>query len=402
VHGYPTYRGMVVDWVQDVGRIENVHFSPMGFEFEPDGPYMRWVFAHGVAFEFAQTDWQYVLNTFCFGYKVGYKFIQSKMGRANGNFLGIAADCCRRPILVEECSDAGLLITNGEFVGQWGYGKSIGVEVLPGCTGVIQLSNCSFFGPFDRLIKVSSPHAKLSASSCNFRSWDNDGDDSEAIQVDAGRVIVQGSFFRAAKLHVAANRGAEAVTLVGNQAVGGLNVRNKIGPRLRLSANEENLMTWPEGGKLHYRLDIGSVGDTPYLHHWGSFGKADEWKTEPKGTRRWSKPGSELHLPVAPGKPYTITLDVLVPEEAVHAQHGLYLGEKQLTPLNRAGFQQLTGRIPAQPCDVVKLSLKAEALPPMKKTPLFRLLIPARTLTMIAEGSSQRVCSANTGEWMNP
>ena len=36
---------------------------------------------NGEAFIFGRTDWQYVLNTFCFGYNVGYKFIKTKAGR---------------------------------------------------------------------------------------------------------------------------------------------------------------------------------------------------------------------------------------------------------------------------------------------------------------------------------
>ncbi len=36
---------------------------------------------NGEAFIFARSDWQYVLNTFCFGYNVGYKFIGSRRRR---------------------------------------------------------------------------------------------------------------------------------------------------------------------------------------------------------------------------------------------------------------------------------------------------------------------------------
>jgi hypothetical protein len=402
VHGYPTFRGMTVDWVQDVGRIENVHFSPMGFEFEPDGAYMRWVFAHGVAFDFAQTDWQYVLNTFCFGYSVGYRFRESRMGRTNGNFLGIAADCCRRPLLVEQCSEAGLLITNGQFVGQWGIGDSIGLEILEGCTGLVQLTNCSFFGPFDRLIKVSAPEARLSASACNFQSWDNDGDDSEAVEIEAGRAIVQGSFFRQAKLHVVAGPEARAVTLVGNQAPAGLRVRNAIGARLHSSANEQNTMVWPENGRLHYRIDIGSVGDIDYLERWGSAGNAHEWQATPEGTRRWCRPGSRLVLPVVPGREYVLEMDLLVPDEAVHPDNGVYLGDERLAAFSEPGVQTVTGRVPPQTGDRVVLTMGGDGLPPADPKPLFRLLAPVRSVTLRAEGIADggRLCDANTGDWL--
>jgi len=60
-----------------------------------------WQQAHGEAFIFGRSDWQYTFNTFCFGYHVGYKFIQTRAGVCNGNFLGIGADDCFTALVVE-------------------------------------------------------------------------------------------------------------------------------------------------------------------------------------------------------------------------------------------------------------------------------------------------------------
>ncbi len=77
----------------------------------------QWQMENGEAFIFGRTDWQYVLNTFCFGYNVGYRFIQTKAGVCNGNFLGIGADDCYTAVVVEQSrAVSALLITNGEFV----------------------------------------------------------------------------------------------------------------------------------------------------------------------------------------------------------------------------------------------------------------------------------------------
>ena len=74
---------------------------------------------HGTCFKFGRTDWQYVLNTFCWGWRIGYHFFQSsgtqRSGAANGNFLGIGADMVAISVLVEETQMFGVLITNGEF-----------------------------------------------------------------------------------------------------------------------------------------------------------------------------------------------------------------------------------------------------------------------------------------------
>jgi hypothetical protein len=84
VSGQPLRRGVWVDAIYDVGRIENVHFNPW-WSMHPK--LQQWQMDHGEAFIFARADWQYVLNTFCFGYKVGYKFTRSPAGVCNAIFL---------------------------------------------------------------------------------------------------------------------------------------------------------------------------------------------------------------------------------------------------------------------------------------------------------------------------
>lgn len=89
VHGQPLHIGLFVDVIYDIGRIENVHWNPW-WSMQKD--LFEWQKSHGVGFIFGRTDWHYVLNTFCFGYNIGYQFIQTKAGCTNGNFLGIGAD----------------------------------------------------------------------------------------------------------------------------------------------------------------------------------------------------------------------------------------------------------------------------------------------------------------------
>ncbi|MFV2067796.1 MAG: glycosyl hydrolase family 28-related protein [Pirellulales bacterium] len=238
VYGYPAWRGLYVDACYDIGRVENCHFWPFGVDYKPDDPYCLWINTQGVAFEFARTDWQYVLNTFCFGYGVGYKFSASAAGSCNGNFLGIGADSCLRPVLVEQSQPYGLLITNGEFVGRWGSGDAVGVEIAEKAGGKVSLQNCSFWGPIDRCIWQRSPHAQITASGCNFVNWDIAKKGSSAIQIDAGAAIIQGNTFAGEKLHVVVGEKVRSAILMGNQAPAGLRVKNHAGKRTVLIGNE--------------------------------------------------------------------------------------------------------------------------------------------------------------------
>jgi hypothetical protein len=238
VTGYPIWRGIFVDQCYDIGHIENVHFWPFGVSYDPNNPFCKWINMNGVAFEFARTDWQYVFNTFCFGYGIGYKFSQSKDGSANGNFLGLGADCCQRAVVVEQAQPPGLLILNGEFVGRWSSTNAVCLEIGPAVKGKVSLVNCSFWGPIDRCVWMRSPVGQFTASACNFVDWDNRGAGSPAIQLDAGKAIVQGCTFSRTNLHVQVGSNVTSAILTANQAAGGLRVENHIGKRAQMGLNE--------------------------------------------------------------------------------------------------------------------------------------------------------------------
>ena len=125
---------------------------------------------NGEAFIFGRSDWQYVFNTFCFGYNVGYKFIRTKAGLCNGNFLGIGADDCYTALVVEESAPYGLLISNGQFVSFHGPDPTM-IEVKPSHRGTVRLSNCAFWGPCHQIAKVAG-QGTVGFSDCTFVQWD--------------------------------------------------------------------------------------------------------------------------------------------------------------------------------------------------------------------------------------
>jgi hypothetical protein len=234
VYGYPHWRGIYVDMCGDVGRIENCHFWPFGVDYKPDDPFCEWVNTHAVAFEFARTDWQYVLNTFCFGYGVGYKFSESRNGACNGNFLGIGADSCERAVLVEQAQPFGLLMTNGEFVGRWGSKNAVCIEVQEKAETKVSLTNCAFWGPIDRCIVQKSPDTQLTANACHFVNWDK-----TAIELSAGKATIQGCTFVERKTCVEVAEAVKSAILLGNQATAGFIVENNAGARTQSGFNEE-------------------------------------------------------------------------------------------------------------------------------------------------------------------
>ncbi len=191
VQGQPLRRGIMVDAIYDIGRIENVHFNPW---WSRNPQVRRWQMENGEAFIFGRSDWQYVYNTFCFGYKVGYKFIRGGRGACNGNFLGIGADDCHTAVVVEQCAPYGLLITNGEFVSFHGPDPTM-IDVARTNTGSVRFVNCAFWGPCNQIARIAGT-GTVGLSDCTLVQWGGEQGDRAAIQAQSGTVIIRGCEFR--------------------------------------------------------------------------------------------------------------------------------------------------------------------------------------------------------------
>jgi Pectate lyase superfamily protein len=220
ISGQPLRRGIWVDAIYDIGRIENVHFNPW---WNSHGKAYRWQTANGEAFIFGRADWEYVLNTFCFGYHVGYKFVETKTGSCNGNFLGIGADDCNRAILVEQCAPYGLLIGNGEFTSFHGDDPTM-LDVRNTNSGVVRISNSAFWGPCNQIAKVGG-QGTVGFSDCTFVQWGST-EDRAAIQATSGSLLVRGCEFRQKKRHIALGESVERAVITGNLFDGPAQIEN--------------------------------------------------------------------------------------------------------------------------------------------------------------------------------
>ena len=193
VYGQPLLTGIYVDQCYDVGRIENIHFYP--FWSGPPSRVFKWVGAHGVGIRIARSDWQYVLNTFVLGYNIGYHFVQSPDGPCNGNFVGLGADASgRAAVVVEQSQPPGLLITNGEFVGDQ-RPESEGLIVEANNEGPVRLQNCSFWGASNRIGTLRG-RGEVSLIGCTFMSWDKNRRGEPAFLLDGAPATISNCSFR--------------------------------------------------------------------------------------------------------------------------------------------------------------------------------------------------------------
>jgi len=221
VQGQPIRRGIYVDDIYDIGRIENVHFNP----WWSTRPHLfQWQQQHGEAFIFGRSDWQYVYNTFCFGYNAGYKFVQTKAGVCNGNFLGIGADDCFTAVVVENSAPMALLISNGEFVSFHGPDPTM-VRVQSTNAGSVRFVNCAFWGPCNQIAKIAG-RGTVGFSDCTFMQWDHKKEGLAALQAESGTLLVRGCEFQQDKSQIEIGEGVRRAVISDNIFTGKSRIEN--------------------------------------------------------------------------------------------------------------------------------------------------------------------------------
>ena len=235
VQGQPLRRGIFVDFIYDIGRIENVHFNPW-WSMQPK--LFAWQQKNGEAFIFGKCDWQYVFNTFCFGYNVGYKFIKTKSGDCNGNFLGLGADDCFTALEVEQCSSIGLLISNGEFVSFHGPDPTM-VRVGTNNTGSVRFVNSAFWGPCHQIAKIAG-NGTVGFSDCTFVHWDEGDKGRSALQVEGGSVIVRGCEFQQNKPQIELGPGVKRAVITDNLIRGKQRITNRSKANVVINNNADD------------------------------------------------------------------------------------------------------------------------------------------------------------------
>ncbi|HZR21788.1 MAG TPA: glycosyl hydrolase family 28-related protein [Verrucomicrobiae bacterium] len=235
VQGQPLRRGIYVDDIYDIGRIENVHFNPW-WSLKPR--LFQWQQANGEAFIFGRSDWQYVFNTFCFGYNVGYHFVETAKGVCNGNFLGIGADDCFTAVVVDNCAPFGLLISNGEFVSFHGPDPTM-VRVAPSNRGSIRFVNCAFWGPCNQIASLAGS-GTTGLSDCTFVQWDHKKEGRAALQVTEGTVLVRGCEFREKKPQIQLSASVRRAVITDNVMTGKLWLTNEAGPKAVIANNSSD------------------------------------------------------------------------------------------------------------------------------------------------------------------
>jgi hypothetical protein len=260
VYGCVLRRGILVDSCSDIGRIDNVQFhchwwssKTVGGDF---GKVREYMWKNCEAFIFGRTDWEYVTNTFVFPVNIGYRFINTPMGRMNGQLCGIGADEAQRCMLVDYLQPMGILVTNGQFVATHGE-NPVAIEISPTCDGSVRLVNCSFWGPSDQNV-ISHSKSFVSLSDCYLSSgwksgftpgytvvsshwetrYNKNGPELPLVEADSGKLQVRGCSFASGEPSVHLKNGLKHAIISENNGINGVSVINDIGDKAIIANNE--------------------------------------------------------------------------------------------------------------------------------------------------------------------
>jgi hypothetical protein len=350
VFGCVLRRGVMVDGCSDIGRIENVHFNPhywvrsrhpsVMLDKDHSGDPVEYMKANLEAFIFARTDWEYVLNTFVYAAKVGYRFTQFADGACNGQFVGIGADCCKICVEIDRIQDIGIQVTNGEFTSFAGE-PNTAIVTNPGARGTAQFTNCNFWANPGHIALLRG-NTQVTLGDCHFVDVPSkDG----AILAERGRLIVHSCNFSKRGIAIGLKPGVSSAVIMGNLQPGGLQVRNEIATKAQIGMNEAG-PPLPADPLHHYRVSVGAPGDDKFLTGGWYNGEEGSDGPTPDCTSRWSKAKCGLKLPVATGVDYDLVIWVNIRPNNVDPANSIALAGGQSVAIDKPGLREIRFSVP--------------------------------------------------------
>ncbi|MBE5959706.1 MAG: carbohydrate-binding protein [Lachnospiraceae bacterium] len=148
VYGTPLHMGIEIDCIADVGRIDNVNFSPsywVGSQFnQVSGKKEKienWVYNNATGIVMRRNDWSYTCYVDVEGYNVGYCTRVSSEGNGatpNGHHYKYNLTNCKTGIKFETSNYVGILFDDINC-----YNCETGIRVEGDTTDSIQLSKCT-------------------------------------------------------------------------------------------------------------------------------------------------------------------------------------------------------------------------------------------------------------------
>lgn len=153
IYGTPLRRGIEIDNIAEVGRVDNADFSPdywagSGLPGSPavNGKHKEYIRNNGTAVIMRRNDWSFIGKVKAEGYNTGYRLDLSYNDDANGNKTapnghnyGMEFIDCKYGVYVAAVSGAGMMFYEYQFTN-----CDFGFYFAPNAGGIVQIQGCTF------------------------------------------------------------------------------------------------------------------------------------------------------------------------------------------------------------------------------------------------------------------
>jgi len=222
VYGTPLSRGIEIDNIADIGRIDKVDFSPeywagSGLLGSPakGSAYANWIYENGTGIVMRRNDWSYTCFVNVEGYNKGFHAapsIPSKGANPNGHNYGMNFTNCKYGVYCEGIDDVGLMFTRVNITN-----CENGFVVAPDIAGVLQLYACNIDATRDAILLNEGSTTRLLTQECTVSKG--------AVCIKDGMYTASDCDFNNKKPQVVIGSNARTI-LTGNRFALGTDVSN--------------------------------------------------------------------------------------------------------------------------------------------------------------------------------
>ncbi|MCD7971651.1 MAG: discoidin domain-containing protein [Candidatus Azobacteroides sp.] len=224
IYGSPLRRGIEIDNIAEVGRIDNVDFSPdywagSGLPGAPsvDGKHKKFIYENATGIVMRRNDWSFACKANIEGYRIGYRLDLSFNPDSDGNYTspnghnyGMEFTDCRYGVYVAAVSGAGMMFYEYKF-----NNCDFGFYLEKNPEGILQLQGCEFNTNQASLYAPTTNKTKILMNQCTINKGPVDirGGLSSIVNCDFNNAPDQIILGPSARVSITGNRFKEEASI---------------------------------------------------------------------------------------------------------------------------------------------------------------------------------------------
>ncbi|GBF74421.1 putative S-layer protein [Paenibacillus sp. 598K] len=227
VYGCPLKVGIAINKTYDIGRIEEVHFSPEYWCDYPQSGIERerlteWLRREAIGMRIQRSDWEYVYRFTTVDYGIGIAFDKDPESPdvtdgANGQMYGLSLTGARICIKLDYLNTIGLAMTNSRFETVTG---GVAVQAGPHFASVAQFHGCSLETEGRAIAMAAAATGTLSFHQATInRHASSTEEEAFAVDIEGGTLLMNSCDFSGIERCVRLHGGVQAASVLGSRAI---------------------------------------------------------------------------------------------------------------------------------------------------------------------------------------